>query len=77
MSDLSRIRFLCRRGMKELDVLLQGYLERHYANASPEEQWTFLRLLEREDPDIWAWVVGQTAPPPPFAHVIAELQRNA
>lgn len=77
MSDLSRIKFLCRRGMKELDVLFTGYLERHYERASPDEQWTFLRLLEREDPDIWAWVVGQTEAPPQFAHVVAELQRNA
>ncbi|GAC1625337.1 MAG: FAD assembly factor SdhE [Nevskia sp.] len=77
MSDLSRIKFLCRRGMKELDVLLQNFLERHYAQASPEEQWNFLRLLEREDPDIWAWIVGQTPPPAPFADVVARLQRNA
>ncbi len=77
MSDLSRIRFLCRRGMKELDVLFGGYLSRRYANATTEQQETFLQLLQREDPDIWAWVVGQTPPPALFADVIAELQRNA
>jgi len=77
MSDLSRIRFLCRRGMKELDVLLDGYLTRHYAAATSEQQWDFLRLLEREDPDIWAWIVGQTPPPAQFADVITRLQRNA
>ena len=77
MSDIARLRFLCRRGMKELDVLMQGYLERHYEKASPDEQWAFLRLLEREDPDIWAWIVGQTPAPAPFADVVARLQRNA
>lgn len=77
MSDLARIRFLCRRGMKELDVLLEGYLARHYASDSQDQQWAFLRLLEREDPDIWAWILGQTPTPAPFADVIARLQRNA
>lgn len=76
MNDLSRIKFLCRRGMKELDVLLQRYLDRHYASDTPEQQWTFLRLLEREDPDIWAWIVGQTEAPSQFADVIARLQRH-
>jgi antitoxin CptB len=76
MNDLSRIRFLCRRGMKELDVLFQRYLDNRYAAAAPEEQRVFLRLLECEDPDIWAWIVGQVPPPEPFADVIARLQRH-
>jgi antitoxin CptB len=76
MNDLSRIRFLCRRGMKELDVLFQRYLDHRYAAATPEEQAVFLRLLECEDPDIWAWIVGQTPPPVQFADVIDRLQRH-
>ncbi|MDP3294019.1 MAG: succinate dehydrogenase assembly factor 2 [Nevskia sp.] len=76
MSDLARLRFLCRRGMKELDVLFGGYLARHYETASPDDQWVFLRLLECEDPDLWAWIIGQTPPPAQYAHVIEQLQRN-
>ncbi len=77
LSDLSRIRFLCRRGMKELDVLLEGFLRRQYAQAGADEQASFLSLLAREDPDIWAWIVGQTPPPAEFADVVTRLQRNA
>ena len=76
MTDLARLRFLCRRGMKELDVLFGGFLDRHYATATPEEQWVFLRLLECEDPDLWGWIIGQTLPPTEYAHVIERLQRN-
>ena len=64
------------RGMKELDVLLERYSRRHYETSSPQEQGAFQRLLEREDPEIWLWVVGQQEPPPEFAHVIAALRRH-
>lgn len=77
MSDLPRIRFLCRRGMKELDVLLERFLARHYEQAQASEQQCFLALLQCEDPDVWDWIVGQTPPPAEFADVVARLQRNA
>jgi antitoxin CptB len=38
MTELSRLRWLCRRGMKELDVVMSRYLEQHYATASGAEQ---------------------------------------
>lgn len=76
MTDLARIRFLCRRGMKELDVLFTGWLDRRYPTASAADRWTFLRLLECEDPELWAWIVGQSAPPPAYADVVDQLRRN-
>ena len=33
---LSRLRWRCRRGMRELDSLLSGWLESHWADADPE-----------------------------------------
>jgi len=66
----------CRRGMKELDVLLERYFRRHHETASPEDKAAFERLLEREDPEIWLWVVGQPPVPAEFADVIAALRRH-
>jgi antitoxin CptB len=77
LPDLSRLRFLCRRGMKELDVLFTRWLERRYPAASPDERWIFVRLLEREDPELWSWIVGQTEPPIDVADVITQLRANA
>ena len=65
-----------RRGMKELDVLLERYFRRHYETSPPDQQAAYQRLLEREDPEIWLWVVGQQEPPPEFADVIAALRRH-
>ena len=70
------LRWKQRRGMKELDVLLERYFRRHYDTAMPEERAAYARLLEREDPEIWLWVVGQQEPPPEFANVIAALRRH-
>lgn len=70
------LRWRQRRGMKELDVLLERYYNRHYESASPDDKAAFDRMLDREDPEIWLWVVGQDAPPAEFVNVIAALQRH-
>jgi antitoxin CptB len=77
LPDLSRLKFLCRRGMKELDVLFTRWLTHRYPTASPAERWIFVRLLEREDPELWSWIVGQTDTPMEFADVIGQLRANA
>ncbi len=75
--DEPRLRWMLRRGMKELDVLVTRYYERDYAKASPTAQNTFLKLLtEVEDPDIWAWVMSHAEPPLEFKALIHELRRH-
>ena len=60
MSELSRLRWLCRRGMKELDVVMTGYLENYYLEANESDQQSFKTLLEMQDPDLFALLVGRT-----------------
>lgn len=72
-----RLRWLLRRGMKELDVLVTRYHDNRYASATVDEQAAFLKLLnEVEDPDIWAWVMGHAEPPCEFASLIHEFRRH-
>ena len=52
MSELKRIRWLCRRGMKELDVLLDRFVNAEYDTLSEAEHDELLALLNREDPDL-------------------------
>jgi len=76
--SLSRLRWLCRRGMKELDVMVTRYLDQHYAGASPAERASFARLLETvEDPDIWSWAMGYSEVPAEFADVVDGLRRHS
>jgi antitoxin CptB len=62
-SDIGRLRWRCRRGLKELDVLLSRYLKDRYATASAAHQEAFRQLLESQDPLIYAYFLGQATPP--------------
>ncbi len=56
--ELRRLRWRCRRGMRELDQLLTRYLDRRWPQASDEERGVFLRLLDCEDDRLWRWFLG-------------------
>ena len=62
VEDLGRLRWRCRRGMKELDRLLSAYLDLQFAAASPREQSGFQELLELQDPDLYAYCLGRERP---------------
>ena len=60
--QIGKLRWRCRRGMKELDLLTLGYLERHYLAAPAEEQQAFAELLELQDPLLMSYMVGRETP---------------
>jgi antitoxin CptB len=57
-SEMQRLRWRCRRGMRELDQLFGRYLDRVWLAASAEERATFERLLACEDDRLWRWFLG-------------------
>jgi antitoxin CptB len=60
---MGRLIWRCRRGMKELDLLLAGYLREHWTQAGPAERATFERILELPDPLLAAYLMEREAPP--------------
>jgi antitoxin CptB len=60
--QIGKLRWRCRRGMKELDLLTLSYLERHYPDAPAEEQRAFAELLELQDPLLMSYMVGRETP---------------
>ncbi|TFG87345.1 MAG: succinate dehydrogenase assembly factor 2 family protein [Chromatiales bacterium] len=58
-TQLSRLRWRCRRGMRELDVLLLRYLDREFPAATPSAQSAFERLLSAQDPEILDLLAGR------------------
>lgn len=60
--ELSRLRWFCRRGMKELDVMLERYLADCWPSAPEVERAAFARLLECQDPQLWDWLSGRQEP---------------
>ncbi len=49
MDELARLKWQCRRGTKELDFLLNRYLEDEYLMADQKEKDLFIDLLGMED----------------------------
>ena len=60
-TELRRIRWRCRRGMRELDQLFERWLDQAWAAASESERGVFLRLLDCEDDRLWHWFMGHEA----------------
>lgn len=60
--EASRLRWACRRGMLELDILLERYLDKRYEHASSEEQVLFQALLACQDQELFEWLVNAEVP---------------
>ena len=71
----SRLKWLCRRGMKELDLLMDGYLEEEYAQASAEDQRAFVTLLEYQDPVLLDLLFARCEDPDPAVQSLVERLR--
>ena len=55
---LNRLKWACRRGMLELDVMFLPFVEEAFDDLTFEEQEVFERLLTCDDPDLFAWFMG-------------------
>ena len=54
--DAKQLVWRCRRGVRELDVLFNRFLDSEYDNLSSAEKLDFQRLLEVQDPVIMDWL---------------------
>lgn len=59
MSEQDRIRWRCRRGMLELDLILLRFLDNDYPRLSHIEQQAFEDLLECHDDTLLAMLEGK------------------
>jgi antitoxin CptB len=58
MNSDKKIFWKCRRGMLELDLILQQFFQKNWSNLSSEEQAVFAELLDEHDPILAAWIFG-------------------
>lgn len=59
---MGKLRWRCRRGMRELDVLLLKFLELRYKDLNQREKEVFEVVLELQDPDLYAMLMGKVRP---------------
>jgi len=74
--ELKRIRWRCRRGMRELDQLFERYLAQRWPHSSDEERGVFLQLLDCEDDKLWRWFMGyEHCPDAALASLIQRIRQ--
>jgi antitoxin CptB len=68
-----RLLWRCRRGMKELDVVLERFAREHLARMSSEQRRAFARFLDLSDPELVTYLLGYDTPNEPE---LADLARR-
>lgn len=76
-STFKKLQWRCRRGMKELDVLMQGYLNQIYRDAPREEQQAFQALVDMPDPELYHYFIGkENIDNPQLAALIEKIRKT-
>jgi antitoxin CptB len=75
--EFARLRWQCRRGMLELDEILDGYLLQRYRQADAAEQAAFRLLLTQQDPQLQQWLLLGKEPDDMDLRVIVRRLRES
>ena len=62
-AESRRLAWRCRRGLLELDIVLQRFVAQYYEGLSVAELSAFDAMLALPDNDFWALVSSENAPP--------------
>jgi len=73
--NINRLRWACRRGMLELDLILLPFLENRFGQLSAEQQQLFETLLRCEDQDLFSWFLHRVEPEDPELKIIVDIIR--
>lgn len=76
MTELSQMKWRCRRGIKELDIILSKYLEENYNSASQDEQQAFREILYLEDPVLFSFLLDTEKPDNPEQIALINKLKN-
>ena len=60
--DKQKIFWHSRRGMLELDLLLMPFAQEVFSDLPYQEQLLYEQLLDEEDQDLFAWLMGTAIP---------------
>lgn len=72
LEKLQRLRWQCRRGMLELDLILQGFLDKNYLNLSPDDQDLFEQLLTYSDQALYSYLIKRQPNANRMMHALME-----
>jgi len=62
-----------RRGIKEMDLILQRFAEAHLGTMDDAGLTTYDAMLSENDHDLYQWVTRQEAPPETYARLVEDI----
>jgi antitoxin CptB len=74
MAEFDRIRWRCRRGLLELDLVLERFLAQRFDRLDAAERDLFDELLDAPDNDLLDMALGRTEPAPRYQVVVDMLR---
>jgi len=72
----ARLKWLCRRGMRELDLVLEAWLAQRYDGATVSEKAAFCDLLERPDPEIFDYLTDRARAETPELRELIDVLKH-
>jgi antitoxin CptB len=76
-TEFRRLEWRCRRGMKELDLLLLRYLRARHDISTSDERAAFVEFLELPDPDLVRYLIAGDVPKDPRHAALCRAVRRA
>jgi len=61
-NEIKRLTWQCRRGMLELDIFLNRFLQEVYSTLDQADKQLFINLLSCTDQDLFIWLTGREDP---------------
>ena len=61
-AEYARLRWRCRRGMRELDGVLQAFLGGTFLTLAEDDKSLFAAILDLPDPELYAYLAGRAVP---------------
>ena len=74
MAEHDRIRWRCRRGLLELDLVLERFLARRFDGLDVELRRRFDELLDEPDNDLLDLALGRAEPAPRYRAIVEMLR---
>lgn len=76
--DEGRLRWMCRRGMLELDVIFERFIDRDgYQQLSESDRVLFEALMQEPDPVLYSWLLGYEQPDPNYTTLINIISNHS
>ncbi len=75
LEDQGRLRWMCRRGMLELDVLFERFIDNGgYARLDVAGRHLFETMLQEPDPVLYSWLLGYERPQELYKELVSQIR---